>query len=229
MTSFTNHRSKALALGLVAMLGMQGCASLNNTEKGAIIGGATGAAAGAVIGHKTGSTARGAILGAVVGGAAGAAIGNRMDDQAEELERDLPGATVSRMGEGIAITFDSGLLFDFDSAELRAESRENLRNLANSIEEWEGSNILIVGHTDSKGSDSYNHDLSVRRANSAKQFLVTQGVPAFRIEAAGRGEAEPIADNESDWGRQQNRRIEVAIFASEELQKAMIEKYGTNR
>lgn len=220
-------RSRALTAALLGTLLVSGgCASLSNTEKGAAGGAAVGGVVGGLVGKATGSTARGAILGAVVGGAAGAAIGSRMDKQAEELDDRLPNATVQRVGEGIAITFDSGILFDVDSDRLRAASEENLRNLASSVEDYEGTEILVVGHTDATGADSYNQSLSERRASAARTFLLRQGVDGDRIEAAGRGESEPVSTNDTEAGRQDNRRVEVAIFASEELQEQMIRRHG---
>jgi outer membrane protein OmpA-like peptidoglycan-associated protein len=194
---------------------------MSTAERGAVIGAGTGAVVGGVIGKATGSTARGAIMGAAVGGVAGAIIGRRMDEQAEALEEDLPDATVQRIGEGIAVTFDSGILFDFDSFALRPEARENLANLAASLEEYADSEVLIVGHTDSTGAEEYNQRLSEDRAGSARDYLVRQGITADRIDAQGRGEMEPIASNETEAGQQENRRVEIAIFASEEYRKSL--------
>lgn len=205
-----------LALGTT---GVAGCATYNkasNTERGAVIGAATGGTLGGVIGNNTGlGTARGAILGAVVGGAAGAVIGRRMDRQAEELSGDIPGAQVERVGEGIQVTFDSGLLFPYDSDALQPTARRNLSELAQSLQKYPGSEVLIVGHTDAQGSDQYNYSLSQRRAQSAATYLGSQGISRARISTEGRGESEPVASNASEAGRQQNRRVEVAIFASE--------------
>jgi outer membrane protein OmpA-like peptidoglycan-associated protein len=193
------------------------CASWGKQEKGAVIGAAGGAVLGGAIGHATGSTARGAIIGAVVGGAAGAIIGRRMDRQAEELAKELPpGAQVSRVGEGIAVTFPDGILFPFDSASLRPEARDNLRSLAESLRDNARTDVLIVGHTDSTGRPGYNQGLSERRARSAADFLAGQGVARGRLRTEGRGESEPIASNESEADRQRNRRVEVAIYANEE-------------
>jgi len=203
---------------LLLLVTLAGCASLNNKEKGAIIGGTAGAAAGAVIGNQTGSTARGAIIGAVVGGAAGAIIGHQMDQQAKELKQNIPGATVQRVGEGIAVTFDSGLLFDFDSDAIRGAARSNLDALASSVDEYDNSNLLVVGHTDAVGSTSYNQDLSERRARAAASYLAGRGVD--RIDTKGRGESEPIATNDTESGRDMNRRVEIAIYASEEAREA---------
>ena len=218
----TNLRTRLIAGALAASLAslMSGCASMNQKEKGAVIGAATGAAAGAVIGKATGSTARGAIIGAAVGGAAGAVIGHQMDQQAKEIEQNVPGATVSRVGEGIAVTFESGLLYDYDSDVVKSTAATNLRSFAQSLDKYPNTDIMIVGHTDSQGSDSYNQQLSERRATAARNYLVQQGVSSARIKVAGRGESEPIADNATDAGRAQNRRVEVAIYANEAAREA---------
>jgi len=208
-------RSLAGVLTLAALVPLAvGCA-MNKTAKGAIIGAGAGGAAGAVIGHATGSTVRGAIIGAAVGGAAGAIIGHQMDKQAQELAYDLPGATVSRVGEGIAVTFPDGVLFGYDSDQLQPAARDNMRRFAASLQKYPNTRTLIVGHTDSDGSSAYNMDLSDRRALSAANFIAAEGVDRARITTAGRGEAEPIATNGTDAGRQQNRRVEVAIYAKD--------------
>jgi len=198
---------------------MGGCSSLSNTEKGAIIGAGAGAAGGAAVGKAAGGTAEGAILGAVVGGTAGALIGRRMDTKAEELDEELENAEVERVGEGIKVTFDGGILFDFDSAALRDDAEQNLREFARSMTDFEDTRILIVGHTDAKGPEDYNMSLSERRAGSAEEFLTAQGLSAERIQAVGRGETEPVASNETPEGRQQNRRVEIAIYANEDLRE----------
>jgi outer membrane protein OmpA-like peptidoglycan-associated protein len=207
----------AALLATVFLVG--GCSSLSNTEQGAIIGAGAGGAAGAAIGSATDNTAEGAILGAVVGGAAGALIGQRMDKKADELDQELEDAEVERVGEGIKVTFDSGLLFDFDSAALRANAEQNLAEFAESVKDFEDTKILIVGHTDSKGSADYNRQLSERRAESASEYLVQQGLDSGRLLTSGKGESEPVATNETEAGRQQNRRVEVAIYANEELRE----------
>ena len=191
-----------------------GCASLNRKEKGAAIGAAAGGAAGAAVGRANGSTAKGAILGAIVGGAAGAIIGHQMDQQAKELKLEIPGATIERVGEGIQVTFASGLLYDFDSDAIRSDAAQNLQNLATSLKKYPNTSLLIVGHTDALGSTTYNQDLSTRRANSASGYLSMQGVGANRLRTSGRGEMEAVASNETEMGRQRNRRIEVAIYSS---------------
>jgi len=194
---------------------------MSSTQEGAVIGGSTGAVIGGIIGNQTGSTARGAIIGAAVGGAAGAIIGRQMDRQAEALEEELPGATVERVGEGIQVTFDSGILFDFDSYALRTVARDNLANLAASLNRYPDSEVLIVGHTDSRGDDAYNQRLSENRSASARDFLVQEGVASSRIRAVGMGESEPVDTKDTAAGRQANRRVEVAIFASEAYRKRL--------
>jgi len=188
---------------------------MSQQQRGAVIGATTGAAVGGVIGNQTGSTARGAIIGAVVGGAAGAIIGHQMDQQAKELQQNIPGATIQRVGEGIAVTFASGILFPFNSTEILPDGRTNLQQLASSLEKYPNSDILIVGHTDSVGTDAYNNDLSQRRAVAAQSYLQSLSVPASRLQATGKGESEPIQSNDTDAGRAQNRRVEIAIYASE--------------
>ncbi|HEX8392768.1 MAG TPA: OmpA family protein [Longimicrobium sp.] len=218
-------RSIAAAL-CVATLGTTGCASMNNTERGAGIGAGAGGAIGAVIGRQTGNTARGAIIGAVVGGAAGAVIGRRMDRQAAELE-NIPNTEVQRVGEGIAVTFESGILFATNSDVIQPAGRSNLQQLAQSLQRYPGTEVLIVGHTDSDGSDDYNMGLSLRRASAARNYLVQQGIPANVIRVEGRGESEPIADNTTASGKQQNRRVEVAIFASEAYRQQVLRENGS--
>lgn len=202
----------------VAILLTAGCATKSQT--GAVIGAGGGAVVGGVIGKVAGSTAKGAIIGAAVGGAAGAIIGARMDRQAKELELSIKGATVERVGEGIQVTFDSGLLYDFDSDVVKTAARTNLTELARSLEKYPDSDLMIIGHTDSQGSDSYNQALSERRAQSAASYLSSQGVASARIATRGLGETEPVASNDSDSGRQANRRVEVAIYASPEARAA---------
>lgn len=209
-----------LAMGGV---GLTGCTSLSQTERGAVIGAAGGAAVGAIVGRQIGSTARGAVIGAAVGGAAGAVIGRQMDRQAEELSASIPGATVQRVGEGIVVTFESGLLFPFDSDQLLPAGRENLNNLAMSLERYPETEVLVIGHTDATGSASYNQGLSERRASSAANLLSSYGVPRSRITTLGRGLNEPIADNTTEWGMQQNRRVEIVIYASEEYRERLMQ------
>ena len=216
---------RTLTFGLIAVLliGIMGC-SWSRKTKGAIIGAGGGAAVGGIIGKQAGNTAAGAIIGAAVGGAAGAYIGNYMDKQAAEMERDIEGAKIERIGEGIKITFDSGLLFDVDKAELRPASRENITNLAVILNKYSDTNILLEGHTDDTGSNEYNLELSRRRAQAVANNLSTHQVLATRFTIMGYGEDQPITTNDTADGRQQNRRVEVAIYANDKLKKVAMEK-----
>jgi outer membrane protein OmpA-like peptidoglycan-associated protein len=210
----SNLMRGGLALALGSMV-ISGCASLSNKEKGAIAGAAAGAAAGGAIGRANGSTAKGAIIGAAVGGTVGAVIGHQMDQQAKELDQNIPGATVERVGEGIQVTFESGLLFDFNSDVVKAEAQKNLANLAASLSKYPNSSLLVVGHTDAAGTDAYNQALSERRATSTVSYLIGQGVASSRLRAMGLGESEPVAPNDTDMNMAKNRRVEVAIYASD--------------
>lgn len=204
------------------------CASWSNKEKGAAIGGAGGAVLGGVIGKAAGSTVAGAIIGAAVGGAAGYYIGNYMDKQAAEIERDIEGAKVERIGEGIKITFDSGILFDVDKATLKQNSKDELGELAVILNKYADTNILIEGHTDSTGSEEYNLTLSKRRAESVSNWLAIQKVDPTRFTVMGYGEAQPVAPNETAEGRTLNRRVEVGIMANDKLKKVAKEKTGSS-
>lgn len=216
------------SVGTVALLSvaLAGCSTLRtNKERGAVIGAAAGGAAGAAIGRANGSTAKGAIIGATVGGVVGGVIGHQMDQQAKELKQNIPGAIVERVGEGIQVTFPSGLLFDFDSDVIKPTAAQNLRNLASSLDKYPNSSLLIVGHTDAIGSDAYNQGLSERRARSAAIFLANQGVSSGRLQTLGRGETEPVASNDTDAGRERNRRVEVAIYASDAYRRQLQAQY----
>lgn len=210
---------RLLPLFITLVVSLASC-NTSKTFRGGAIGAGAGGAIGGLIGSKSDNTAKGAILGAVIGGSAGALIGNYMDKQAKELEKDLEGAKIERIGEGIKITFDSGILFGFDSAELTAASKENITSLAKTLQKYEDTEILIQGHTDSKGSDSYNQTLSEKRAKSVSDQLKMLSVASSRISEVGYGESMPIADNTTEAGRSLNRRVEVAIYANDKLKKA---------
>jgi outer membrane protein OmpA-like peptidoglycan-associated protein len=213
---------KSIVISLIGFLviAAAGCASWSKSQKGAAIGGAAGAVVGGIIGKQSDHTAEGAILGAAVGGIAGGIIGKYMDDQAAEMNRDLEGAKVERVGEGIKVTFESGILFDFDSSALRPEAQENLTKLADILNKYPDTEILIEGHTDSKGSDEYNQKLSERRSATVYNHLIGLGVQRIRMNMVGYGETQPVASNDNEEGRQANRRVEVAIWANEKLKEA---------
>ena len=165
---------------LCAALLLMGCGA-SKTLKGGAIGAGAGAIIGGLIGKATGNTAAGAILGAAIGGTAGALIGNYMDRQAEEMKRDLKNARIERVGEGIKITFDSGILFDINKSDLRSEARMNIESLAKILNKYEDTNILIEGHTDSTGSSEHNQTLSEQRANAVSNFAKSLGVAGPRF------------------------------------------------
>ncbi len=215
MTKRNSINTLPMLLMLVFSLTLMGCANMSKSGKGAAIGAGAGAAVGAIIGKVTGKTATGAIVGAAVGGTAGAIIGKQMDKQAEELEAELEGVEVERVGEGIQVTFDSAILFEVNSYSLSDASKQNLNDLAQSLLEYPNTEIIIAGHTGSSGPEDYNQKLSGQRADAAATVLVQHGVPANRLGIVGHGEAEPKSSNDTAFGRQENRRVEVAIFASQ--------------
>lgn len=193
---------------------------MTKTTKGGVIGAGSGAVVGGIIGNRMGNTAAGAIIGAAVGGATGAVIGRRMDKQAEELEKSMENAKIERVGEAIRINFDSGILFAINSAELSANARRDIDGLVTTLQKYEGTNIIIEGHTDNTGSRELNQGLSERRAQSVANYARSRGVDASRMQAKGYAFDQPIADNTTADGRSQNRRVEIIIIASEELKKA---------
>lgn len=219
-------RTLIIALIGLFMIGLVGCSSMSKKDKGMLIGAAAGAAAGGVIGNKAGNTAVGAILGAAIGGAAGAYIGNYMDKQAAEMEQDLEGAKIERIGEGIKITFESGILFDVNKAQLKPAAEKNLTDLAAILNKYSDTKILIEGHTDSTGSEDYNLELSRRRAQSVANFMAGLQVDPTRFTIMGYGETQPVASNETTEGRQLNRRVDIAIYANDKLKKVAEEKTG---
>jgi outer membrane protein OmpA-like peptidoglycan-associated protein len=219
-----------LALLLLLSVSQTGCGT-SKTAQGAVIGAGTGAVVGGVIGRATGSTARGAIIGAAVGGTAGAVIGRQMDQQAEELDQELENATVETItdpetGEtaGIALRFDNALLFDLNSSNLRPGVRADLADLASSLRTYENHDAVIVGHASTDGSASHNQDLSERRAQAVRDYLVSLGVDSYRLESFGRGETEPLPGVAGE--SPENRRVEIAIYANEEYRQEVQSQYG---
>jgi len=203
----------------VASMSLSSCGASKGVKGGAA-GAAGGAILGGIIGENNGSTAKGAILGAVIGGVAGASIGAYMDKQANEIEEDIEGAEVERVGEGIKITFDSGLLFAVGKSNLNSATKQNLNELAATLKKYDDTKILIEGHTDNTGSDELNQKLSEERANAVSSYIKGLGVAATRISTIGYGENQPVATNETEAGKQENRRVEMAIFANDKLKKA---------
>lgn len=208
-----------LSLALIASLSFATIScKTSNAVKGAAIGGTVGGVAGGLIsGGK--NTATGIIIGAAIGGSAGAIIGREMDKQAEELERELEAAEVERVGEGIKVTFDSGLLFAIDKSTLNPASKANLDSLAKTLNKYEDTNIVIDGHTDNTGTEKHNMALSIDRANTVEKYLRNLGVSASRITTNGFGETLPKVSNDTPEGRSQNRRVEIGIVANEKMQE----------
>jgi outer membrane protein OmpA-like peptidoglycan-associated protein len=207
---------KAVLLLATCSFLLFGCKAMT----GGAIGAGTGGIIGGVIGNKLGNTAAGAIIGAAIGGTAGAAIGHYMDKQAAEIQNDIKDATVERVGEGIKITFASGILFEINKAALTSAAAQNTNKLAVILNKYRDTKILIEGHTDSTGTRQLNMTLSENRATSVANALKSNGVTGDRITTAGYGPDQPVGDNTTVEGRQANRRVEVAIFANEKLIKA---------
>jgi len=213
-------KGKILIVLLIALTVFSYSCGTSNSVKGGVIGGVGGAVVGGIVGNELGNTAVGAIIGAAVGGTAGALIGSHMDKQAEEMERDIENAKIERIGEGIKITFDSGILFETNSSTLQSQAKTNIADLAVILNKYPDTDILVTGHTDFDGTDEYNQSLSERRAESVSDYTMGQGVISSRLSVIGLGELEPIASNETVEGKQLNRRVEIAIFANEDLKKA---------
>lgn len=205
-------------LMLCAAVLLSGCGA-SNTVKGTAIGVGGGAAVGAGVGKIAGNTALGAIIGAAVGGTAGALIGKKMDKQKKELEASIPDATVETVnnGEAIKVTFDSGILFATNSSTVSDASKSALRNFASSLNSNPDTNIKIIGHTDNTGRVEYNQTLSEKRAKSVYVYLLNQSVSSNRMQFEGKGITDPVADNSTAAGRQQNRRVEILILANQKM------------
>lgn len=208
---------------------MAGCSGMSKTQKGVAIGAGAGGAVGAGIGKAAGNTALGAIIGATVGGVAGGIIGRQMDKQAEELEK-IPGAEVKRVGEGINVTFESGVLFGIDQSTLTSDAQTKIKDLANVLSKYPETYILIEGHTDASGSDAHNTRLSQNRAIAVQSFLHNQNVSSSRTKTAWYGENQPKFPNDSKENMTKNRRVEFAIYANEQMkERAKLETGGSNK
>lgn len=206
-----------LIIGMaICLFYLLGCNSLSKSQKGVLIGAGAGGAVGAGIGKAAGNTALGAILGATVGGVTGGIIGKRMDKQAKEIDQ-IPGAEVTRVGEGINVTFDSGVLFGVDKANISGDAEGKLNQLAEILNKYPDTYILIEGHTDATGSTSYNNKLSKNRADAVANFLEAQAVTDSRIRTKWYGEAQPKFPNDNADNMAKNRRVEFAIYANEKL------------
>lgn len=210
-----------LSVATSAML-FASCAAIQNTSnttKGAAIGTAAGAGLGALIGGKAGNTAVGAIAGAAIGGVAGGLIGKKMDKQAKEIENTVAGAEVIKADEGIIVKFDEGILFDFNSSTLKSAAKTNISKLVETLNKEPGTNILVLGHTDNIGTLAANQKVSDARAASVKAYAVSQGLSGSRIKTEGKNYSEPIASNDTNEGRAENRRVEIVIVAGDDMIK----------
>jgi outer membrane protein OmpA-like peptidoglycan-associated protein len=211
-----NSTNKLVFLtALVAVL-LTDCKSLNKTQKGTAIGTAAGAGAGALVSR---GSIWGTLIGAAVGGGAGYLIGHHMDKQAEEIKQAVPDAQVSRVGEGIDMTFNSGLLFRINSSILSEEAQVNLTKVANVFVKYPETNILIEGHTDNTGAPEYNMELSKKRAYAVSDFLKNKGVSGSRMDIKWYGETQPKYPNDNDANRALNRRVELAITANDQMKQ----------
>jgi outer membrane protein OmpA-like peptidoglycan-associated protein len=196
---------------------LSGCKTMTKSQKGAVIGGTSGAVIGGVVGHSMGNTAMGAIIGAAAGGVAGGVIGRKMDKQAEEIAKEMGDAEVIREGEGIVIKFKEKVLFGYDRSDLNATAKTNLDKLKNILVKYPETNITVIGHTDSKGSDSYNQTLSESRATAVTNYASQNGIDKARLTAIGKGESDPIATNDTEEGSASNRRVEFVITANDKM------------
>ena len=211
----------ALLAGVLGLSLLSGCATIqrerepyttkrDKTVKGAGVGAAAGAV-GAVLAGKR--EADEILAGAAIGAGVGAGVGAYMDAQEEKLAR-IPGTTVERVDEEtLLVNFESDVLFDTASAALRSESRATLDQVASVIQEYPKTAVVIQGHTDSRGTEEYNEGLSSRRAGSVEGYLSMQGVDNGRMTTMAMGELYPVATNDTDWGMQQNRRVDILLKA----------------
>ncbi len=211
------HSMKVIYYLVAVTMILAACKSLTKTQKGAIIGTTGGAAIGGVIGKAAGNTTLGVIIGAAVGGTAGVLIGKKMDKQAEEIKKEVPNATVERIGEGITVEFESKILFDYDKSILKTEVKNSLNDLVVILKKYPDTDIEIQGHTDNAGSNSYNEALSQRRANGVMLYLIDRGIPNSRMNPKSFGEEYPKYSNDTEEGRLKNRRVEFLITANEKM------------
>ena len=218
-------------VALSTIIGFSSCSTWNNankTERGAAVGVGGGAIAGGIIGKMTGNTALGALIGAAVGGGAGALIGKKMDQQAEDIKTQVPGAKVERVDEGITVEFSSNVLFGFDSYSLTDASRQTLNSLITILNKYPDTNLEVQGHTDNKGTAEYNMGLSIKRATTVADYLKANGVTPSRITTKGYGLTAPKYSNDTEDGRAQNRRVEFLITANQQMQQQAKQQAGQN-
>jgi len=224
--SFEKIGGKFLLILMVMAVSLAGCKTMNKSQKGAVIGGAGGAVVGGVVGRSVGNTAMGAIIGATVGGVSGAVIGRQMDKQAEEIAKEMGDADVIREGEAIVIRFREKVLFAYDRSDLSVDAKGNLDKLRTTLLKYPETNIMVIGHTDNKGSEKYNQTLSENRANSVTTYTSQNGINNNRFTAIGKGETDPIATNDTVEGSASNRRVEFVITANEKMKAEATKETG---
>ncbi|GGX03073.1 OmpA family protein [Aquimarina muelleri] len=221
-----NTNLKNIIAAVIAITILTSCEAVKNsnkTQRGAVLGTAAGAILGGIIGNnvKGKNSALGAVIGGVVGGVAGGVIGKQMDKQAQKIESEIPGAEVTRVGEGVNIVFDenSGVYFATNKSDINTKSKTNLNKLAGIFKEYPDTNIIVEGHTDSTGDDTYNMTLSQKRANAVTNYLVSQGISKSRLTTYAHGETLPKYDNTTPQGRAKNRRVELGVVANEKMKQ----------
>lgn len=207
-------RTTAVSLAAAALV-LNGCETMSERQKGTAVGAGVGAGVGAVLGSTTGGKAG---SGAVIGGAIGAVVGNLWSKRQEERRVAMEQATrgtgvdVTRTADNqLKVNIPSDVSFDTDSAVIKPQMRTVLDPFAASLRDDPRAQLTIIGHTDSTGSEAVNNALSVQRAQSVRDYLAAHGVASTRIQIDGRGEREPVADNNSDAGRARNRRVEILL------------------
>ncbi len=221
----TLNKIGTILFSLVLIISLTNCKAVqnaNNKQKGAVIGAAGGAVIGAIIGNnvgKGGNGELGAVIGGVVGGTAGVLIGAKMDKQAQKIEEEIPGAKVERVDDAIVVTFDenSGVYFATEKYDINTASQTTLNKLSSIFMEFPDTNILVVGHTDSSGSEEYNMTLSKNRAYAVTNYLINKGLGSGRFTTNWFGETQPVYDNSTAEGRAKNRRVNVAILPNQKM------------
>lgn len=205
---------------------------MNNTTKGGLLGAGGGALIGSLIGHAAGNTAIGAVIGTAVGAGAGVLIGKKMDKAKAAVAQQVPEAKVETVQDdnglkSVKVTFDSGILFATNKADLSDAAKTSLTKFSNVLKKNADMDVNIYGHTDNTGSDAINDPLSLRRAESVEGFLSTCSVNASQMKAVqGKGSKEPVASNDTKDGRALNRRVEVYLYASEAMIEAAQKESG---
>lgn len=215
--------NKSMTLGAISLMTLGACtdpasfggdpaAANQNRNQGAAIGAGLGAIVGAI--GRDDDRLEGALIGGVVGGAVGAGIGYSLDQQEADLRRAIgnDNVIIRNTGDRLIVTLPQDILFATDSFAVRPDLQRDIQALASNLQAYPQSTVQIIGHTDSDGDAAYNQQLSERRANAVADVLLGEGIPFSRIQAFGRGESQPIADNLTPAGKAQNRRVEIVIL-----------------